>query len=175
MHDPDVIIRAADSRDVDALADVGRTSFLATYAGTASTADLQRHTDKHFSAAAIRNEIDRPDRGYLIAFVDELPAGMSKWCSRQCPAPAPEARNLQIQQLYVLPGSQRLGLGRKLVVEVCAVARELGGRGLWLTVWEHADWAISFYRKSGFQEIGTTDFELGDEVYTDLLMWSPLR
>jgi RimJ/RimL family protein N-acetyltransferase len=52
----------------------------------------------------------------------------------------------------------------------CEAARELGGRSVWLAVWEHNPRAIAFYRKSGFRDVGDTTFVLGADVQTDRVM-----
>jgi ribosomal protein S18 acetylase RimI-like enzyme len=51
-----------------------------------------------------------------------------------------------------------------------AAARELGGRSLWLSVWERNPRAIAYYAKSGFRDLGTADFWVGSDRQTDRIM-----
>lgn len=52
-----------------------------------------------------------------------------------------------IRHAYVLPGSQRLGVGGALLEHL----RSLSTRRMLVGTWAAAEWAISFYRRHGFQ------------------------
>lgn len=58
--------------------------------------------------------------------------------------------------------------------EVRAAALELGGRHLWLGVWERNPRAIAFYVKQGFTKVGSHDFIVGSDRQTDWVFTSPL-
>ena len=70
---------------------------------------------------------------------------------------------------------QRHGLGGRLLANVVAFAQENAAAGIWLSAWEFADWATSFYKRHGFAAIGKVEFKLGAMIHTDLLMWRPLE
>jgi GNAT superfamily N-acetyltransferase len=52
-----------------------------------------------------------------------------------------------IRHAYVLPGSQRLGVGGALLLHL----RRLTARRMLVGTWAAADWAIRFYRRNGFE------------------------
>ena len=52
-----------------------------------------------------------------------------------------------IRHAYVLPGSQRHGVGGALLLHL----RRLTGRRMLVGTWAAADWAIRFYRRNGFE------------------------
>lgn len=52
-----------------------------------------------------------------------------------------------IRHAYVLPGSQRRGIGGALLEHL----RQLSTRRILVGTWEAADWAIRFYRRHGFE------------------------
>jgi GNAT superfamily N-acetyltransferase len=52
-----------------------------------------------------------------------------------------------IRHAYVLPGSQRHGVGSALLEHL----RQLSARQILVGTWEAAHWAISFYRRHGFE------------------------
>jgi ribosomal protein S18 acetylase RimI-like enzyme len=54
------------------------------------------------------------------------------------------------------------------------VARDLGGRTLWLGVWERNPRAIAFYTKCGFVDVGAHAFFFGTEEQSDRVMAHPL-
>ena len=54
-----------------------------------------------------------------------------------------------IRHAYVLPGSQRTGVGRELLEHL----RRLSTRRMLVGTWAAADWAIRFYRRNGFEPV----------------------
>ena len=61
-------------------------------------------------------------------------------------------------------------LGARLLTEAEAAARARGRAGLWLNVWQKAPQAIAFYRRQGFDIVGTNDFHVGDDPQLDWVM-----
>lgn len=167
-------IRPAGLADAEAIAAVGVETFMATYRHTTTAKDIAAHLDRYFRSAAVRRELMRPDREYLLASVAAEPAGFIKLRDDDRPAVIPATSPLEIQLLYIRPSHQRLGLGARLVDAAVDVARQQSAQGLWLSTWEDADWALSFYRKAGFRPVGTQEFRVGESAYTDILMWLPL-
>ena len=51
-----------------------------------------------------------------------------------------------------------------------AEARRLGGRRIWLSVWECNARAIAFYEHVGFRVAGTRFFQLGADRQNDYVM-----
>ena len=85
----------------------------------------------------------------------------------------PEKDVIELQQLYVGPEFQRFGVGGRLIEAVVQAGQERSAAGVWLSVWEQADWATSFYRKVGFAAVGTAEFCVGKTSYNDLIMYRP--
>ena len=84
------------------------------------------------------------------------------------------ANAVEVQHLYVDADRQRKGVGRALMDRAVETARLEGGAGLWLSVWQDADWATGFYEAYGFRKVGVADFWLGRTRFLDYLMWFEL-
>ena len=54
-----------------------------------------------------------------------------------------------IRHAYVLPGTQRRGVGGALLLHL----RGLTARRMLVGTWAAADWAIRFYRRHGFEQV----------------------
>ncbi len=54
-----------------------------------------------------------------------------------------------IRHAYVAPGSQRLGVGGALIEHLTGRATQR----ILVGTWAAADWAISFYRRHGFEQV----------------------
>ena len=61
---------------------------------------------------------------------------------------------LEIKQLYVLAPWQGTGVAAALMHWAIETARAEGAPALFLSVWEHGDRAIAFYRRHGFVTVG---------------------
>jgi GNAT superfamily N-acetyltransferase len=171
----DILVREASMEDADILAHIGSSSFREAYQDHSDPNDLEAHIDAYFTAAAVRNEMEHHGRRYLLAIVGGEPAGLAKIRKAECPVPGGDANAVELQQLYVLATMQRHGLGRRLMADVVAFAHQNAAAGVWLSAWELADWATSFYARNGFSAIGKVEFKVGTTTYTDLLMWRPLE
>lgn len=170
----EIEVREATKHDVAALSLVGRQAFLTAYEGTANVDAIAQHVERHFSEDSIARELGIDGQAYLIATSDGEAAGFAKLGKGDAPIAMPEKPALEVQQLYVSPHHQRSGVGAKIMNAVIVIAKQKSFRGIWLSAWENADWALRFYRKCGFVEAGTTRFRLGDDMFDDLLMWLPV-
>lgn len=170
---PVVTLRAATEEDADALSGIGYASFTAAYGSWSSPEELETHLEKNFAADVIRAAIRSSNGGYLLASVDNAPAGMVYYRDAVCPAGDQFAGAIEIHQLYIKPDIQRVGLGARLVQAVIEIAEETASNGIWLSAWEDAHWALQFYEKVGFGKVGETDFYIGSVRYNDLLLWRP--
>ena len=164
-------IREAGLDDVSTLSAVGHTSFRTAYEEWTETDDLIEHLDAFFSEEAIRKEIQLPGHYYLIALNNGDPAGFVKIRENTRPEEVPATRALELHQVYVMPDQQRYGIAGRMIEAAARLAGDKAADGIWLTVWKDAPWAVNCYRKYGFEEVGVTEFKLGQTVFTDFLMW----
>jgi len=175
MAEDNIQICEADAGDADILASIGFSSFRDAYKPYSDPADIEAHLNTYFTSAAVRDEFERGQSRFLIAQVNDEAGGMLKFQNAACPEPGVASNAVELQQLYVLAEMQRHGLGRRLVENLIGIARKTEVTGIWLSAWEDADWAVNFYRKTGFSAVGTAVFTVGAATYTDLLMWLPLE
>lgn len=164
-------VRKATATDADALSKIGSEAFSAAYGEFNAPADLSAHIHENYSPGAIQRELGLPDRRYLLASAGDEPAGLCKLCEGPTPDGIPAPAALEIQQLYIHPAHQRRGVGKMLVDAALDEARSAGLMGVWLGVWEKADWAIYFYLNYGFRKVGSHAFQLASSRQMDLLMW----
>lgn len=171
MSNIDIDTRIAGVDDIFALSEVGRTSFRAAYGDSSPAEDTDAYLEECFSPAAIRGELDKSGVTYLLATVNEAPAGLVKLRRGNAPDGVPGANVREIHQFYISPSHQRLGIGAKLLDAALRFAATDSVDVVWLTAWEEADWAINFYLKHHFSQAGTIEFAVGSTVYNDYLMW----
>ena len=170
----DIRQAAANAADAEVLSAAGTRFLVQAYGNVSRADDLAVHTEQYFGRDYIARELQAPDVSYTIAYDADQIAGFVKIRRGTTPDAVPAAAAIEIQQLYVDAGQQGRGIGRTLMDHAVAAARDEGYTGIWLSVWQDADWATGFYEAYGFRRVGTAEFRLGRSKFMDYLMWLAL-
>ncbi len=80
---------------------------------------------------------------------------------------------VELQTLYVQAHFAGKGIGRSLLTKVQELAHLGANSRIWLTVNAKNAGAIAFYRRQGYEKIGTTEFVLGGIGYENHVMLGP--
>jgi len=170
----DVVIRRAIDGDAARLAEFARRTFVETFGPDNAAEDMALHVATSFGADIQRREIRDDTMGTLLAGLGPTMIGFAQ--VRQGPPPACVTGPLPIELLrfYVDRPFHGRGIAPTLMRAVEQLARDLGGRTLWLGVWERNPRAIAFYTKCGFVDVGEHAFIFGTEEQSDRVMARPL-
>ena len=167
-------VRVAGESDIAELSAIGARVFWDAYGGTAPHEHIAGHVASYFSEEYLAAEMGRDEVTYVLAEEAGNCAGLIKVRDSAVPELITAASAMEVQQLYVSMDFQRRGVGVLLMDQAVATAKRKGVDGLWLSVWEAADWATSFYQKYGFTSQGEIPFMLVDTEFVDFLMWLPV-
>lgn len=168
------MIRPAEPREAEALADLAARLFRETYGGRVPDADIQRHIAEAFQPARVRAELAAPGHAWLVA---EGSDGFQAYAQLRPAAPplaTPFARPLELARFYVMSECHGTGLAQRLFEAVLPWARTHGHDGLWLQVWEESPRARRFYARQGMEDIGTATYQVGTITYQDRVLIHPL-
>ena len=114
--------------------------------------------------------MENPESFYYFCYFNDELAGYLKLNigSAQTESNYPEA--LEIQRIYVLQKYQGQKMGLSMMQHAIEVAKKIKKSQVWLGVWEKNLKAQAFYRKSGFEKVGSHDFVLGDDIQKDYIL-----
>ncbi len=162
-------IRAAVPNDAGALALVGGATFLETFAGVHTGAEIVAHCAEAHSVAAYEALL----RGGAEAWVAETAGtgavlGYAVLSGPRLPG-AGEG-DLELKRIYTLSVLHGGGAGRALLEACVGRARERGARRVMLGVFSENARAIAFYRRAGFERVGEYRFDVGGTGYLDWVM-----
>jgi ribosomal protein S18 acetylase RimI-like enzyme len=163
-------IRRATVADAALLAEFGARTFRDTFAKDNTPEDMEKHLASAWRADLQRAEILDASLDTLLAWSGNELAGFAQVRDRHAPACVPTRQPVELHRFYVDAPWQGRGVARALMNAVEARARARGGRELWLGVWERNARAQAFYRKCGFQKVGTQVFVVGTDPQTDHVM-----
>jgi GNAT superfamily N-acetyltransferase len=167
-------IRRAALTDASALAELAARTFAETFAADNSPEDLAAHLRSSYGTAQQTAELEDRNVITLLAFQGEALAGFAQVRRKPAPSCVTGERPVELHRFYLTRSAHGTGLAAPLMFAARAAARELEGLHLWLGVWERNPRAIAFYIKSGFAEVGSHVFMVGNDRQTDLVLVSSL-
>lgn len=167
-----VHIRLSGSGDENALALVGVASFLEAFAGTLAAADILAHCANQHSVDAYRAWLEDERVRIWIAESDigNAPVGYLVLAPPNLPVADSRTGDVEVKRIYLLHRYQGGGLGRRLMNEAIAFARQTGCGRLLLGVYAKNYSAIAFYERCGFRKIGERRFLVGNTECEDLVL-----
>lgn len=165
-----LIIRTADVDDAALIADLSRRTFYETFAAQNTKENMEKFMEEQFSHELLMEQVSEPGNTFLIAFMNDQPAGYARLVESESPAALANENSLEISRIYVLNSAIGTGIGKAMMEECIRVAKQKNKVVIWLGVWEHNSRAISFYTKFGFSKFATHLFLLGDDPQSDWLM-----
>lgn len=167
----DWTVREADPGDASALAVVGTATFLDTFAGVLSGAAIVEHCLRANSVERYSQYLADGGRAWLAELAPgAAPIGFALLTAPQLPGA--EDGDIELKRIYTLSRFHGTGLGAALMQAAVAAAR--GSSRLLLGVYAANHRAIAFYRKHGFDQIATRQFDIGGTLYDDVVLARPL-
>lgn len=167
-----LIVRQATVDDAKLLTDLSHTTFWDAFAHHPKNApdDLAHYMRQAFSVEQIEIELAEPKSIFLIAEIDEKPAGYAKLNLDTTEEDIRAMRPIELSRLYSYQEYLGLGVGQNLMDACFEYAKSKQHDVMWLGVWEFNPRAQRFYEKNGFRAVGRHVFQLGADPQTDLLM-----
>ncbi len=158
----DLILRAPESADIEALAEFGRNSFVAKFGHIYQSQDLDPFLEATHSPRAIAAELANPDRLYRLAEIAGRLVGYCKLgLSCGWPDYARADRIIELKQLYADPAMTGRGIGAALMAWALDAARQLGAGEIQLSVWSENAGAQKFYARYGFEKLADIEYWVG--------------
>ena len=161
-------LRRATPADAGALALLGAATFLESYCLDLDGADIVAHCAQAHAVAFYDAALQDPEAALWVAEARTTAVGYAMLA----PSVLPEAHqgDLELRRVYVLRRFQGGGTGRRLVAAAAEEARARGARRLTLGMYGENHAALAFYRRVGFEIVGTRTFTVGARMCDDLVL-----
>ena len=160
-------IRKAVVDDAADLAAFAARTFSDTFATLNTADDMAAHLASAYSGAQQRAEIESAQVHTLLGERDGRLPAYAQLRKGTAPGCVRSSRTIELWRFYVDLTEIGNGSARVLMSAVLAEAAKHGASTIWLGVWEHNPRAIAFYRKHGFDDVGSQVFRLGSDEQTD--------
>lgn len=163
-----ITIREAYERDIDTIQNLAERTWWPSYGPILEKDQIEYMLQTIYSRDAIQKVMLDGSQKFLVLFEDDIPVGFASyglWSER--------ASTWKIFKLYVLPGGQGKGFGKKLLDDIVSRAIRSGIHALVLNVNRH-NRAYHFYVKNGFSVLREEDIPIGEYWMNDFVMLLPL-
>ena len=167
-HQP--VIRLAQPADVDALVELGATTFRETYSPTDDAAEIEDYVATAFTPAIFRAILKDPASTLMVLTADQRLIGYAQLKRSAAPGCVTGPTPIELSRLYLRQETIGKGHGTALMNAVLAEARRQQCATMWLGVYDRNERARTFYRRWGFVDVGTKNFMFGGRAYADPVM-----
>lgn len=155
-----ITILEATAKDFKSIQEIAYITWPFTYKDILSKAQIEYMLDLFYSDIAFHTSL-RDGHHFLIAKQSNKPLGFASY--------EPHYRNkkqTRLHKIYILPETQRKGLGQLLIREVENKARVNNNQSISLNV-NRFNKAYLFYLKNGFQIISEENLEIGKGYFME--------
>ncbi len=162
---PQPLIRRARPDEAQALADIGRSTFIETFGHLYPPEDLAAFLDEAHSLDSIEADLADPAKALWLVEAEGDVIGYAL-AGSPCTLPHPEVTPGcgELKRIYVTSAWQGSGLAARLIDEVMVWLERDGPRPVWLGVWSENHRAQRFYARRGFIQVGEYGFQVGGTV-----------
>ena len=167
----EITVKKARSADVPVLSTIAQLTFQLTGPLDSSKTEISKYIAENLNESVFQNLVESDEVFVACAQSGNALVGfiVVKYRS-SCSNRADFANSAELQRLYVLPEYHGTSTSKLLVSESLKECSEKGLDSIWLSVYSENNRAKKFYSKFGFQEIGTTHFQMGNEKHLDIIM-----
>jgi GNAT superfamily N-acetyltransferase len=166
----ELAIKIADPADAAEIAELGASTFRATYKAYNTPDNMAAYIADSFRPETILEELEDRRSAYLLARRGDVNIGFAKVRHSEVPDCVTAPNPIELERIYVRSDQQGSGVGALLMKAVVEYARTEGCGTVWLGVWERNIAAQGFYENQGFEYVGHKTFRFGINVQNDLVM-----
>lgn len=170
-----ISIRGTSTKDIEHLRQLGRDTFVETFARSNTEADMKKYLDENFRPEKVSEELSNPDSHFFIAWEGNTPIGYLKLNTGKAQTELQDDSAIEIERIYVLSAYHGKKVGQLLYEKALEVALDENKSFIWLGVWENNLRAIRFYEKNGFVAFDKHIFKLGEDEQIDIMMKKTLK
>jgi len=163
-------IRAASAADAETLTELARRTFYDAFAPMNSPENMEAYMTRNFTQQILSAQLSDPRVTFLIAEIEAMPVAFAKLFNGDVPDCVGGIAPVEIERFYVDHRFHGKGVAQTLMEACFDSARQSGHKTVYLGVWENNHRAIAFYRKCGFEVVGSHVFQMGFEAQNDILM-----
>lgn len=159
---PEIILQDWSKEDFSAVKNILLVTWKVAYHFIPEK-DITAHIENYYSETKLNELYHNPDVKGILAKLKNKPVGWMKLFEDQL------ARKFYISSLYVLPGKQGMGIGKKLLDRAVKIAIKKKYNRMWLGVMSKNIPALKWYKKLDFTFVEEQPFKMGQTEVMHLI------
>src|SRR5262245_32554765 len=163
-------IRVATISDAEMMTEFAWRTFHDAFAPMNSPENMEAYMSQNFTLQKFSAQLADPRSTFLIAEIEATPVAFAKLYDGEIPDCVVGFALVEIERFYVDRQFHGKGVAQTLMQAWLDRLRQSGHGSVYLGVWDNNHRAIAFYRKYGFDVVGSHAFQMGDEAQNDLWM-----
>ena len=167
----EIVLRKALPSDFAEVARIGRETFYETWRPVNTEEDMQEYMKSAFDPGKIKKDLEDRVNTFFLAHCNGELTGYSKLRRDRSYPEFQGLSALEIERIYVYKSWQDKKVGKAMMDFCIQLAKEERMHWLWLGVNMENIKAIDFYKRYGFTIFGEKEFQLGEAMDKDYLMW----
>jgi GNAT superfamily N-acetyltransferase len=164
------IIRRAMPGDAEALAAIGRATFVETFGHLYPPEDLAAFLAEAHSVERAKADLANPAKAAWLVEADGEVVGYALACPAKLPHPEVTPACGELERIYLLADHRGGAIGSRLIAEVFDWLERDGPRRIWLGVFSENLGAQRLYARHGFEVVGTYNFVVGKTLDHEFIM-----
>jgi diamine N-acetyltransferase len=163
-----IAYRRWNMNDVESIRQLLHDTWIDAYSEFIPREDILEYLAEHYDDGSLRNFMDDQNVVGFVAEVDNAIAGYEKTFYHK------EEVRLYVQQLYILPRFQGLGLGKQLMAFAAEHAKTFNLDRVWLGVMEKNISALLWYQNMGYRIAEKIPFTMGKTQVDHYIGYVPI-
>lgn len=163
-------IRTAKISDLNILKEIGKRTFIETFASENSSKNMTEYLESAFTTEKLMSELTKMNSEFYFAEMEGEVVGYLKVNFNDSQTELKVSNALEIERIYVLKEFHGKKVGQLLYDKAIEIAKNKNLKNVWLGVWEQNPRAIRFYEKNGFKVFDKHIFKIGEDEQTDIMM-----
>ncbi len=166
----DLTYKKCTINDLKLLLNLSRHTFITAFQEMNNPEDFKMYVEKAFNEKTIKEQLKNKKAHFYFVYADAELAGYFKLNEWEAQTDLHDPESIELERIYLGKQYQGKQLGTRVLQEVIGLSKKMGGKYIWLGVWEHNPGAIRFYKRMGFKKFAEHPYVLGTDVQTDWLM-----
>lgn len=165
-----ITITSIKNEDVATLSEICKKTYGDTFKEAVTPEDLETYFKEAYNHEILLDELNNKNSWYYFAKLNGEVAGYMKLNIGDAQTEEMGDDYLEVQRLYMYKEYQSKGIGSQLMTKAFEVAKNQNKKKLWLGVWEENHRALNFYKRHGYEVVGSHQFITGNDISTDYIV-----
>jgi len=154
-----ITFRQGNIKDIPLIRELTFKIWPETYGAILSQEQIDYMLEMMYSPSSLEKQMLEQDHRFVIADENNQPVGFASYSRKDI-----DNNTYKLHKIYVLPGIQGKGVGKKLIDHIIQSMLPSGAKTIELNVNRH-NTAKKFYEKQGFKITRTEDIAIGNGYF----------